>query len=574
MRARPTGRITAAAGGLVASLIVAVASVFYVFGTYLPTFNTPHTVVEGVRFERSELSPAPALARRLWVVVVDGLGDEVARTLPTLAPLRTRGAYRRMEADYLTFTSPAIVTMITGLPPRDHGVRLNGAVEGVPGLDTIVESAVRSDLSVRIRSRRLPLFGELLRPPAQVSTSTGRWSVCCELAAERTLAHLTHGASGRELRLFHIEEVDHEGHEHGAASAEYAEAALHAGEFVNRLSQELDLERDVLWVVSDHGHRPEGGHGGDEPEVHGAFALAVGAKVHPGIELPPRPMRDVASTLAVLGGFHTPSANVGRPMTDMFDLSPEQDARARAEPFDQALGALCALAPHARCGERAELARRLAAGDATALDSEETLVRLVAGAREEALAAGARRGVSTRGTVAASGLTLVGLFLARRSARRDASAGGGRGGAWLGRSLGLWLVGVYGAAMWLQGYRPSFSGMTPREIFVPDAALAVGLALAVTLALARTLGAWAPRGTTSDQPHWILASVAGGFVVLASLAGCDPKTLPPPAAGVLVFQMGPAVLGSALLAAALTLLQARRPRGARMEDAARADVVK
>src|SRR6185503_14760201 len=59
--------------------------------------------------------------------------------------------------------------------------------------------------------------------------------------------------------------VDEAGHGWGTSSDEFTRAVALADEEVRRIADALDLSRTALVVTADHGHVPEGGHGGPEP---------------------------------------------------------------------------------------------------------------------------------------------------------------------------------------------------------------------------------------------------------------------------------------------------------------------
>jgi hypothetical protein len=73
--------------------------------------------------------------------------------------------------------------------------------------------------------------------------------------------------------------VDEAGHEHGAASPEYAAAAARADRELAQLLARVDLTRDVVLVTADHGHSDRGGHGGPAPEVATVLTCYAGAGV-------------------------------------------------------------------------------------------------------------------------------------------------------------------------------------------------------------------------------------------------------------------------------------------------------
>ncbi len=84
-------------------------------------------------------------------------------------------------------------------------------------------------------------------------------------------------------------------------------------------------------------------------------------------------MRDVASTLAVLGGLRPPSSNLGRPMLDALGLDDEQNSFLLAGPFDEAAHFLCRLHPGPRCAEIDPLVARLHKPDPTAWEEAVSL---------------------------------------------------------------------------------------------------------------------------------------------------------------------------------------------------------
>lgn len=539
---------------LVMSALVAGTVHSYMWRVYLPSFNTSNTPLAGVPRARSEIPPAPTLSRRLVVVILDGVGFDQVGRIGALAPLAARGVLRGTAVEFPSFTSPALVSFVTGAVPRDTGVRLNGAADGVPGLDSIPRVAEEAGVVVQIRSRGWKPFQSLMRPGPSADIRLGGLGYVLETLRGRARGELAavelpqREATGpaRELRFVYVGEPDDVAHDHGTVSREFEEALEIAGTVVRRTVAAIDLEQDSLVVMSDHGHRPEGGHGGVEPVVMRAFFLAAGPFVRRGVVLPDRPLRDVASTLAVLAGLPTPSSNTGRPMLDALERSDEQRALAFAAPFDQSSRHLCTLAPASGCERAAAITARLQKGDAPALREAEALSDELFSARARTLDARAE-GARTRRFVLAAALVaalLSALVYTRR--RLDRNAPG-----WI-VLLPLVHIAVYGAALWSRGYRPTFSTIPAMSVFLRDSFLAGAFAALIVflIALVRRggpLSAW----TT-------LAGTALPFLLLAAWVGSDPRMLPPPVAGLLVFYTAPAVLFGAIGAAALGILAARR----------------
>lgn len=84
---------------------------------------------------------------------------------------------------------------------------------------------------------------------------------------------------GPDASFVYFEGVDEAGHAHGAASDQYREAIRTVDEHVRYLVKAVSERHEQLgedWliaVVTDHGHKPEGGHGEDEVDVRRSFLL-------------------------------------------------------------------------------------------------------------------------------------------------------------------------------------------------------------------------------------------------------------------------------------------------------------
>lgn len=551
MSKKPSGRrrlfVAAASVGFFA-ISCAACTTYWVMGRVLPAWISSDTRIRGFSHARSEELPAPPIARRLVVVMVDGLGVEHARALSELEPVRQHGAFRELIAEYPTFTLPNVTAMVTGLPPRESGVRLNGLGEGALGADDVLHAAWDTGVYVRVRSRTFPDFLRAARPPLQADTRGGRLAFVADLAVDRARPAITENElAASELDFVHFGEVDDAGHEHGSASAEYAEMAARAGYFVQNVASRLDPARDVMFVLSDHGHRRARGHGGDEPETRGAFFLAWGHRVEGGRALPPRRMIDVAATLSVTMGVPSPSSNLGAPMLDVFDLSETERARAILEPFDQAARFGCALEQTPSCDRVAASLAALRAG----LGGDEAALLVTSLARERDDIADQREAKQRLLRLSIGVLvSAVALALARHRRRCWPRAR-------FGWAAPLALFVGYAAVLLVIGYRPTLSAMAGTEIFFGDATRAAlgGVALTTLLALRLRWGA-------SEAGFLVLASAAA-FLPLALYVGSDPRAIAPNVPSALVFMLSPIVAAAAV--AALTIATAavvrhRRPR--------------
>lgn len=276
--------------------------------------------------------PAPKIAksegvRRAVVVVLDGLGFEKGIEEPALEEIAGSGAVRMMRAEFPTFTYPGITSMVTGRPPLYSGVRINGPRPTLPW-DSVPKRAAAAGYAVRYDPELFENFASLLLLPER---------------AERVdaSASLPPAAGARTLDLLYEGRIDRVAHRYGTESTEYRDVVQAAAERANAVWRSLDPLQDVLVVVSEHGHRLAGGHGGAEPEAARALLVAAGKGVPASGRLRSGWMRDLAPTVTALLGADAPADSLGLPMRDLLGLAGElprlydQQASADSEIFER-----------------------------------------------------------------------------------------------------------------------------------------------------------------------------------------------------------------------------------------------
>lgn len=510
-------------------------------GVVLPAWNTEHTRLEGVAHARSELPLPPTLARRVTFVMFDGLGFEPASRLAELATFREQGATRELVSHFPTYTGPNVTAMMTGLGPRESGVRLNGPQPGVEDLDTVARCVEDANIDVRVRGRNYPEFDFLARPTLGTDVRRGRLQLLLDWQIDRL------SPTKRGLDLLYFGEVDEEGHRHGASSQAYAHAAQAGGLFIQRAAQQLDPEEDLLVIVSDHGHRPKGGHGGDEAIVHSAFLIAWGKGIKRGAVLDPRPMRDVAPTLTAAMGVHTPSSNAGSPMLDLFDLDEQTLAAHMQEPFDQASRFGCGLDRTLGCDAVDALATELQEGrrgtDAMALLDQLAQERDL---RADALESGRRQ------TRLLFGVGVCALFFGLLRVG---------GSTWPRRRSGLFApvltIASYLLGLFMLGYEPTLSTMTQTAIFLVDGTKASLFAAMIVTVVGRRL-----RWGLSTAAFLPAAGFASMIPIWAT-GGANPTEVGGPLSAPMVFLLSPIVFACGLSALCLTV-SAMRPQRRRL----------
>jgi hypothetical protein len=439
----------------------------------------------------------------------------------------------------------------------------------VLGTKNVLRAAADAGVPLTLFARGFSDLGAIVAPPPGTPLYKGRFAPAVDmvrrgLSGGREPAAFDGRNPARALDLVHWGEVDETGHHHGGVSAEYREEAAHAAAFLVRYAASLDLDQDALVVVSDHGHLSEGGHGGDEPEVSHAMFLAVGGLFRQGVELGERPMRDVASTLAVVGGLRTPSSNLGLPMLDTLALDDDVISAVAAAPFDEAARFLCRLhgaPPPPACSAIEPLVARLRRPDPAAWEEAQAIHADLSRERERALDARRARGGPRRLGAAAvlRGLAAAAASLALRRRPGAVASPGPRERAAAVPTLvdllvPLVLTGVYSATLWAHGYRPTFSHLMPVPLFASEATPSGAAAVVAVAALA-----WARR-PGPRAPWLLLAATVVPFALLAAWVGADPVTLPPNVAGVLVFLLGPVIPAAAVGATVLAWMEERRAR--------------
>lgn len=303
----------------------------------------------------------PRLARRVYVVIVDGLRADKSYELPFLDSLRRRGVDSEAVSHYPTWSRPNYVSILTGVPPSASGVRTNHHSTPV-ALDSLMDrakdaglvTAMATDYDVLPRlflRPRAPRSGEVDRAivtksddDEQVDEDTDDLDVVNdkEIAAavrapdanlespfdDARYAPWPGGfseagdaltAGNGELIVMLIGAVDVAGHAHGGNSPQYRDAALIADHALSRALAGVDLEHDAIIITADHGHTNRGGHGGIEHEVMTVPLIAVGAGIKPGAAVNDARLIDIAPTVSALLGIAAPGHGLGRTLVEILD---------------------------------------------------------------------------------------------------------------------------------------------------------------------------------------------------------------------------------------------------------------
>jgi hypothetical protein len=310
-----------------AALMVAAGALAWYSGSAADRFM-PKLNLERPAIAQAPLTLPPAagsrLSRRLVLIMIDGLRLDTSYGRPFLDGLRARGVAARASASFPSFSHPGYVALLTGVPPRESGVRNNQYPWVVP-LDNLMRRARAAGLKVAYLSPDDDGVPRLF-PHDFDAGAIAPWQGGFEQAVRGVLA------SDAELVLLWIVDVDHAGHQFGAATPEYRTAAREVDATLGRLFADFDFAHDTIVVTADHGHIDRGGHGGLEPEVLDVPLIIAGAGVQPGVTLVDARQIDVAPTLAGFLGVPAPAQALGRTLVSALTLTP--DARLRIAATD------------------------------------------------------------------------------------------------------------------------------------------------------------------------------------------------------------------------------------------------
>lgn len=296
----------------------------------------------------------PRLARRVFLVVVDGLRLDRSYELRYLDELRRRGVDSEATAHYPTWSRPNYVAILTGVPPPASGVRTNHHTTPVP-LDSLMDRVHAAGLRVALatdydvlprmflRRRtpagpvRAPISADEVLPDAELDLDSleepiarsGVHAPDADLVSPFDDARYAPwpggfseagsalAAGGADLVVLLVGAVDAAGHASGGDSPEYRDAAQTVDHALARVLAHVDLAQDAVIVTADHGHTGRGGHGGVEPEVVTVPLIAAGAGIRRGATPVDAQLIDIAPTVAALLALPAPGHGLGRTLQEI-----------------------------------------------------------------------------------------------------------------------------------------------------------------------------------------------------------------------------------------------------------------
>jgi hypothetical protein len=309
--------------GILICILVAVVS--YYWATSL---------MDSVYAYRSPLhnsAPLPGVAlgkpntRTIVIVLIDALRYDTtlkSDVMPYLNQLRSEGASALMHSRPPSLSEPSYSVLLTGAwPDISDGPAMNLDYADIPPFtqDNIFSAAHRQGMQTAVSAFN---WFEKLIPQQAVSESyftAGEDQVADRQVTDAALPWLQEGKY--QLVLIHLDQVDYAGHhEGGPIDPRWDAAATRVDGLLEEIATSMDLTKDTLLVISDHGQIDYGGHGGQDPIVLMEPFVLVGKGVVPG-EYGDVLMVDVAPTVAAILGTNIPATNQGHPLVAMLDFS-------------------------------------------------------------------------------------------------------------------------------------------------------------------------------------------------------------------------------------------------------------
>jgi len=292
------------------------------------------SIISSAEAYRSPLSSNPPkpgfplgkpLTRRVVIVLIDALRYDTSMNqtvMPFLAKLRVEGASAKMHSQPPSFSAPGWTTILSGAWPDINDSQLFNPADDFSARpftqDNIFAAANRSGLRSAVSG--YIWFNNML---TNSGIDSGYYTPGEDQIADRSVvdAALPWLQSDLQLILIHIDQVDFAGHHQGGPlNPSWNAAATRSDNLLQEIVSSLDLTKDTVLVVSDHGQIDRGGHGGPEPITLLEPFILAGAGSVPG-QYNDVNMVDIAPTLAALLGTNIPATNEGRVLTSMLMLS-------------------------------------------------------------------------------------------------------------------------------------------------------------------------------------------------------------------------------------------------------------
>lgn len=374
------------------------------------------------------LEPRQPLVDRVVLVIVNGLGEEVADDLdlPARERLIDSGASASTSGQFPAGTSMARATLLTGAGPalNDAPIDVQDLALARPlQIDGLPDAARQQGQQLGLAGPAgwTTLFPDAFQP---IALGAGQDAAADDaVIVGAALSRLA--GSGPRFILIELNQVNDAVRQFGPNSPEFSAAARQADAHLDLIARRLDLDRATLMVIWQPGYVTRTSQTTSVPSTLPSQFLMLGRRVIPGrysdIE-----QTDVAPTIAALLGWRLPTASQGRPLLEMLRLEEQTGTQLKVDVAAQRLALaeayLQAVAqPHPLDAGRQDLATAQSSLARGNFRGAARLAELLAADLSEQMAqAGADRlaaGRRGRAPLLAAGLALALIFLWWRRAR-------------------------------------------------------------------------------------------------------------------------------------------------------------
>jgi hypothetical protein len=266
-------------------------------------------------------------SEKVVLILIDALRVDTStnlKVMPYLHQLLSSGAHAIMHSQTPSYSAPGYSTIFTGAwPYMNDGPAFNLDYAQIPvwTQDNLFSAVHRNGIKTGIAAYN---WFEKLVPQQDVDLkfyTPDEDNIADENVVDAAIGWLEQ--PGYQFILVHLDQVDYAGHHEGGPQGQaWMDAATRADSLVSRIGSRLDLKKDTIIVLSDHGQIDPGGHGGHEPIVLVEPFIMAGKGVLPG-DYPDIQMVDIAPTISALLGSNIPSTSTGNVIIGMLDLTPE-----------------------------------------------------------------------------------------------------------------------------------------------------------------------------------------------------------------------------------------------------------
>lgn len=307
------------------ALVLSLVSTNVALGTYESWVNYRSPFVETMKdFEPVKVYGEP-IAKHVVFVLLDGLSVDTFTDLSSeheeLGKLISMGAfYPNGLANTPTYSVPARASILTGTPPEINGV-LSNDFKGVLSIDSILKIAKDDGFTIVCVGDKAVemLFSNLIDESLEVDEGSGHGAITL---TEGLRLFKKHSDIGKRVFLWiSVADIDMVGHlGGGSGSPEYNATVVNTGRLLFNFLQYLAKEDALIVILSDHGFKRFGHHGGPELEVRRVFTLFIGPRVKSGVYDTEYTHNDLAPTIAMLMGLRIPAQSMGKVLVDAFDV--------------------------------------------------------------------------------------------------------------------------------------------------------------------------------------------------------------------------------------------------------------